>query len=302
MAEAESIAALSGSEAHRVLQPARYGGRAGSADEFVSVVCALAERDGSLGWLAMTYNAAAHELANLPETVLDEVWGTDPGTLIATAFRGLGELGPNHTLTGRWESVVGAEYADWLLLPAAAHDGPVRALVPCAAVRTERTAVDLGGLDAAGIRDVSVSALEVDARHVFRGGDGQALIAVIGAAAAVVGSADGVWRKHVSQVRARLATSSGGDEVSDAAAAQVAWAASDIDAARLQLTAPDDLAAAIRVHRQAVARARDAADRLLEHSRHALDASDAVTRAWRDVHAGCRMAVQLVDGLSTGLG
>ena len=71
MAEAESIAALSGSEAHRVLQPARYGGRAGSADEFVSVVCALAERDGSLGWLAMTFNAAAHELANLPETVLD---------------------------------------------------------------------------------------------------------------------------------------------------------------------------------------------------------------------------------------
>jgi 3-hydroxy-9,10-secoandrosta-1,3,5(10)-triene-9,17-dione monooxygenase len=100
-------------------------------------------------------------------------------------------------------------------------------------------------------------------------------------------------------VRARLATSSGGDEVSDAAAAQVAWAASDIDAARVQVTSPleaaDDLAAATWVHRQAVARARDAADRLLANSRHALDASDPVTLGWQDVQAGCRLAAHLVE-------
>ncbi|WP_319455714.1 MULTISPECIES: hypothetical protein [unclassified Mycobacterium] len=302
MAETESIAALSRSGAHRVLQPARYGGLAGSADEFVSAVCELAVRDGSLGWLAMTFNAAAHELAALPEPVLDEVWGADPEALIATTFRGSGELGPNDALTGRWESVVGAEHAQWLLLPAD-DGGPVRVLVPCSAARLEPPGAGRRGLGAAGICDVEVAAVEVDERHVFSHRDGPAVIAVRGAAAAVVGSADGVWRKHVAQVRARLATSSGGDEVSDAAAAQVAWAASDIDAARVQVTSPleaaGDLAAAIWVHRQAVARARDAADRLLANSRHALDASDPVTLAWEDVQAGCRMAAQLVDGLES---
>jgi 3-hydroxy-9,10-secoandrosta-1,3,5(10)-triene-9,17-dione monooxygenase len=301
MAETESIAALSRSGAHRLLQPARYGGLAETADEFVSAVCELAMRDGSLGWLATAFNAAAHELAGLPEPVLDEVWGADPEALIATTFRGRGELGRDRTLTGRWESVVGAEYAQWLLLPAD-DGGPVRVLVPCSAVRLEPPGADPGGLDAAGICDVELAAVEVDDRHVFSHRDEPAVIAVRGAVAAVVGSADGVWRKHVDQVRERLATSSGGDDVSDAAAAQVAWAASDIDAARVQVTSPleaDDLAAAIWVHRQAVARARDAADRLLANSRHALDASDPVTLTWRDVHAGCRLAAQLVDGLES---
>jgi hypothetical protein len=47
---------------------------------------------------------------------------------------------------------------------------------------------------------------------------------------------------------------------------------------------------------QSVARARGAADRLLASGRHALDASDPVTDLWRDVHAGCRLAVGILDG------
>jgi 3-hydroxy-9,10-secoandrosta-1,3,5(10)-triene-9,17-dione monooxygenase len=116
-----------------------------------------------------------------------------------------------------------------------------------------------------------------------------------------VGSADGVWRRHVDQERARLATSYGGDEVTNEAAAQMAWAASDIDAAKLQVTASldmsEDYPAGRQGYQQAIARARGAADRLLANSRHALDATDPVTRLWRDVHAGCRMAVRFVDAL-----
>ena len=44
---------------------------------------------------------------------------------------------------------------------------------------------------------------------------------------------------------------------------------------------------------EAVARARAAADHLLEHSRHALDAANPATRRWRDVDAGSRLAVRL---------
>lgn len=127
----------------------------------------------------------------------------------------------------------------------------------------------------------------------------QGVTAAAGAAAAVVGSADGVWRKHVDQVRARLDISYGGDEVTDEAAAQVARAASDIDAAKLQITDSLDPGTTAWALAQSVTRARSATDRLLASSKHALNSSDPVTHRWRDVHAGCRLALPIIDGLAS---
>jgi 3-hydroxy-9,10-secoandrosta-1,3,5(10)-triene-9,17-dione monooxygenase len=201
-------------------------------------------------------------------------------------------------LTGRWESVVGTEQADWLLL-SAGH--ACRVLVPRGRVRVE-PADRAAGLGTAGVGDVIVDDLVVDDGRVFSADHDTGLIAGAGAAAAVVGSADGLWRKHVDQLRARLDFSYGGDEVTDEAAAEVARAASDIDAAKLQVTgsldrATNALETAPWAYAQSVARARGAADRLLASSRHALDASDPVTNRWRDVHTGCRLAVRIIDGL-----
>ena len=281
---AESIGVLRGSLAAK------------GAGEFIAEVCELAALDGSLGWLAAMFNAGAYELARLPEHAADVVWGSDPDALITTSHRGDGGIGQGQRLTGRWESVVGAEYAHWLLLPAGTA---CRVLVPRSAARIEPVRNPVG-LDTAGVCDVTISGSEVDDSHVFNSDSaGAALIAVAGAAAAVVGSADGVWRHHIGQERARLATSFGGDEATNAAYAQVARAASDIDAAKLQvvelLHRSDDVATAMWVYQQAVARARGAADRLLGNSRHALDASDPVTRQWRDVHAGYRLTVRFLD-------
>jgi 3-hydroxy-9,10-secoandrosta-1,3,5(10)-triene-9,17-dione monooxygenase len=260
-------------------------------DEFVWAVCELAALDGSLGWLAAVYNAAAHEVSGLP-LAAREAWDEDPRALITIGRRGSGDLAGGR-LTGRWNSVVGTEHADWLLLSA----GPARrVLVPRSRVHVEPTD---GGLEEAGVGDVTVDDLAIDEAHVFGGGDRDSgLITGAGAAAAVVGTADGVWRTHVAQVRARLDFSYGGDEVTDEAAAEVARAASDIDAAKLQITGSLDAAAAW-AFTQSVARARGAADRLLASSRHALDASDPVTTRWRDVHAGCRLADRILDELRT---
>jgi 3-hydroxy-9,10-secoandrosta-1,3,5(10)-triene-9,17-dione monooxygenase len=296
---AESIAVLHGSATGQALKPARHGGFARRADEFISEVCELAAIDGSIGWLAAVFNAAAFEVAMLSAPAADEVWTSDPEVLITTSYSGEGALAHDRRLTGRWEAVIGAEFADWLLLPAD-NGAARRVLVPRDAARIDPVRHHIG-LDAAGICDVTVSDATVDDSHVFDGDRRAAVIAEAGAAAAVVGSADGVWRRHVEQERARLATSYGGDEVTNEAAAHMAWAASDIDAAKLQVTASlvlsDDHAAEPWAYQQAVARARGAADRLLANSRHALDATDPVTRLWRDVHAGCRMAVRFVDAL-----
>ncbi len=298
--DADSAAALHRSLIGLTLRPTRHGGDEMSFVHYVSEVYELAVLDGSLGWLAAMFNAAASEVAGLPGHVPDEVWGSDVDALIAPAFSGGGSLAHDGRLTGRWEAVVGAGYADWLLLPAD-DAGGCRVLVPRDAAHVEP--VPDTGLAGADVHNVSISGVAVADRHLFSDDGGRAaVIAGAGAAAAVVGSADGVWRNHVQRVRARLATTYGGDEVTDAAAVQVAWAASDIDAAKLQVTTslelPDDLASRTWAHRQAVARAGAAVDRLLGSSRHALDASDPVTRRWRDVHAGCRLAVGLLDAIS----
>ena len=149
----------------------------------------------------------------------------------------------------------------------------------------------------AGAVEVTVAAASAQPAYVR---------AAIGAAAVVVGSADGMLRQHIRQLRTQLAVSPGAASVTDAVAAQIARAASDIDAAKLQITelpsTRDDLNSVVGPCRQAVARARAAADHLLEHSRHALDASNPATQRWRDVEAGSRLAVRLLDALGAPLG
>ncbi|BBZ21462.1 acyl-CoA dehydrogenase family protein [Mycolicibacterium gadium] len=290
---AESLVGLHGSIAAHAMRPARHGGSELGADEFVSQICELASLDGSLGWLAAMFHAAAHHIATLPEAVVHAVWGSDPEAVATTAHRGSGAVGPDQRLAGRWESVIGAGYADWLVLPT---ENARRVLVPRAAARLEPRRE---GSAVAGVCDVTIAGYVVDDSHAFAGDQRAAAIAMAGAAAAVTGSAEGVWRHHVEQMRARLATSYSGGELANAAPAQVARAASDIDATRLQiidaLRRPDAEAADARAYWQAVARARAAADHILGNSRHALELTDPVTRLWRDVHTGCRLAAALLD-------
>lgn len=271
------------------LKPARFGGSDFGDDEFVSQVCELAAHDGSLGWLAAMFNAASCEVSTLPDVVVDAVWGANPNAVVTIAHQGSGAVNPDGQLTGEWKAVVGAEYADWLVLPTIKD----RVLVPREAAHIEPT-IEPSGLGAAGIGDVTIAQHPVADGHTYPGDQRVAAVAMAGAAAAVTGSADGVWRRHVEQMRARLATTYSGDELANAAPAQVGRVASDIDATKLQiieaLRRPDAEASLSWAYEQAVARARAAADRLLGNSRHALDLNDPATRLWGDVHAGCRLA------------
>jgi hypothetical protein len=182
---ANPIAEKHRSSAARALQPSRHGGLALNGDEFVELVCELAALDASLGWLTAAFNAGAAEVNTLPKGAADAVWGDDPNMLTTNTFQGDGELGRGLRLTGQWESVVGAEYADWLLLPAG--NGSSRVLVPRSAVRLAPVGSP-AGLSAAGIRDVTVSAFPVDERLVVHDPDDTpAVIAGAGVAAAVVG-------------------------------------------------------------------------------------------------------------------
>lgn len=263
--------------------------------EFVSHVLELAATDSAQAWLTAMSDAASHHVAGMP----DAPWASAATPVVTCCYDGHGDLSDG-SLTGHWPAVVGAQRADWLLLPAR-NGASCRVLVAREDAHVDAVD-DHAGLGGAGVSRVSVAHLTADRLHVVSGDHATAATrAGAGAAASVVGSAVGVWRRQVEQLRVQLATSYRSAEITDAAAAQVARAASDLDAATLQVTAPPpdecDLAATVRVYRQAVARARSAADRLLEGGRHALDASNPVTQRWRDVDAGSRLAARLLDGL-----
>jgi 3-hydroxy-9,10-secoandrosta-1,3,5(10)-triene-9,17-dione monooxygenase len=286
---AEPIAMLRVS-ALRMLQPVRFGGLGTSVEEFVKAVAEFARIDASAGWLTALFNVGTRALATLHGPIAGEVWGDDGSALVAIGHRAQGRCIRDDMVVGRWRSVVGATHADWLLL--AIDDGR------WALIHRGDTQVDSGtrqqGLDAAGIADVTVSGVDVDSVRIV-GPLSDATAGLMGAsmAAAVVGSADGFWQGHVDQMRARLATSHGGEGATADSAAQLAWAASDIDAAEIQVAATLSLTDSTDAHReyqQAAFRARNGADRVMANSRHALQASDPVTARWRDVQIGSRLA------------
>lgn len=323
---AESIAVLRDSGSCRLLQPVRHGGRAVSrsaseAIDFVAAVADLAERDGSGGWLAAAVNTAAYLVASLGDGAAEQVWGADAGALVTAGSEPVGSLTADRghfRLSGHWESVTGALFADWLLLSALEGDAVRQALVRRSVVQVDRQA-GLRGLDSAGIGDVTASGAVVDAQAVFPAPDDNScdtgtfddagpphlVLAGAGQAAAVIGAAAGVWRAHVGQVRQRLATSYGSEDTTEltSSAVLVAKAESDIDAARLQLTAAlgSDVPTAAAALCQAVTRARNAADQLLgSGNRHALDATDPVARLWFDVLAGYRLTIRRVEQPAAG--
>lgn len=316
----ESVALLR-EPSYRLLQPARYGGRAMSrsaseAADFVTAVATLAERDGSLGWLAAAVNTAAYLVGGLGDSASEQVWGADAAALVTSAGGHTGTLtadAGNFRLTGHWQDVTGALSADWLLVSAMEGDSARYVLIPRDAVQVDRQAGPRG-LDSAGIGAVTASDALVDAKAVFPvpadhschtadsgdSGPGYEVLAGAGQAAAVVGAAAGVWLAHVGQVRQRLATSYGSEDTTEltSSAVLVARAESDIDAARLQLVRSVDVdtPAAAAAQCQAVTRARNAADQLLSSgNRHALDAADPVARQWFDVLAGYRLTIRRVE-------
>ncbi|MGV0742350.1 hypothetical protein [Mycolicibacterium sp. XJ870] len=307
----ETIAALLDSPSMRILQPAMHGGRSGTVEDFLAAVGALAKRDGPAGWLAAAVNVAAHEVGGAPAGTAGRIWGRTPDALVVGSHTGGGLLtgsGSTRKLTGHWPSVLAARHADWLVLPADdSAGGGYRVLVP-------RSAADItpvsgpAALQRTGAADVEVIGVAVESPCILESHSAASISAQVllsaGLAAAVAGSADGAWHAHIAEMKERLATSYGGEEVADQtpSTVRVARTASEIDAAVLQITEAahhaEDLAAAVRAHRQAVARARDAADTLLASSRrHALNAADPVTRLWGDVHSGARLAVALFDRL-----
>jgi alkylation response protein AidB-like acyl-CoA dehydrogenase len=166
---AELTRALAEQGMFRLLLPRSFGGHELGLPQFIRVVEAIGEADGSTGW-CVSQGAVFASLAPIlsPETAND-IWGEDPGAVVATGVpvgSEAQESDGGHRLTGRWRFASGCRHAGWL----AASTGVVAADGKAVAPRTfllprEQVTIEerwnVRGMRGTGSHDYTLDGLQV---------------------------------------------------------------------------------------------------------------------------------------------
>jgi two-component flavin-dependent monooxygenase len=157
----ETVARLAAGGLARHFVPRRHGGTCGTFLDLYRAVAAEAETCASAAWCAVLWAWHARCAAMLPERGQAEIWSASPDALISAAIQppaGLAEpVRGGWRLSGSWNRVSGAVYADWILLTAA--EGPARPLV--FATPAETVGI-LPTWDAAGLRATRTDTVRAD--------------------------------------------------------------------------------------------------------------------------------------------
>lgn len=328
----ETVKELRAAGVFRMLQPQRYGGLEADPVRFYEVVRSISSVCGSTGWVASVLGVHPWQVSLFPGEAQDDVWGDGPDVLISSAYAPMGRLVPEDDgfrFSGRWSFSSGCDHADWALLGAmllGAEGKPVdfmTILVP----RKDYEIVDVWdpvGLRGTGSNDIVVDDVFVPAHRTLRNfehsklrGPGQEVnpgplyrlpfgaIFTTAITAPVVGAVAGCLDAYITAMRDRVRLSLGGGRFAEDQFAQVAVAraASEIDAAILQMDrnisalhacakAGRDIPWELRLRARrdqvrATERSLEAIDLLFKTAGgNSLKRGNPIERAWRDAHAG----------------
>ena len=103
----------------RLLQPPEHGGYAADPTAFMEAVMALANADAAVGWVAGVIGVHPWEMAFNDARVLEEVWGQDADTWVASPYAPNGIASPadgGFIFNGNWEFSSGTDSCDWIVL------------------------------------------------------------------------------------------------------------------------------------------------------------------------------------------
>lgn len=316
----------------RLLQPRAYGGLAADPAVFYAAVKEIAKACGSTGWVASVVGVHPWHLALFDQRAQEEVWGQDPKTLIASSYAPTGKATPvdgGFRLSGRWHFSSGCDHAQWALLGCLVPDGEGRPvdmrtfLIPRSVYRIDEV-WDTVGLRGTGSNDIVVEDVFVPDHRALSFGPVTALkvpghalnpeplyrlpyagVFTTSISTPIVGIAEGAYESYVEATQQRFRVSYGQKVAEDPfAQVRIARAASDIDAAWLQLTrnmgelyalarrgAELPMELRVRTRRdqvRATERAVAAIDLLMENAGGSAmrTGPHPVQRAWRDAHTG----------------
>ncbi|RKT82004.1 3-hydroxy-9,10-secoandrosta-1,3,5(10)-triene-9,17-dione monooxygenase [Saccharopolyspora antimicrobica] len=328
----ETIADLQEIGFFGLLQPKRYGGCEADPLDFYTAVKLLGSACGSTGWVASILGVHPWHLALFPQQAQEDVWGEDPNTRISSSYAPMGKaklVDGGYLLNGRWSFSSGSDHASWVFVGGPAEDADGKPvdfctyLLPRGDYRIDDV-WDTVGLRGTGSNDVVVEnafiprhrALsfiamsqnkcpghEINTAPLYRMPWGTVHPSTI--TAPIIGMAQGAYDAHVDHQVKRVRAAFAGEKVKEDpfAKVRIAEAASEIDAAWLQLTnnlaeeyelakAGEEIPFSLRLRARrdqvrGTARAISAVDRLFENSGgRALWSGTPIQRFWRDAHAG----------------
>lgn len=327
-----TIEELGGAGVLSMLQPRRYGGLEGDPLEFYRIVRAISGVCGSTGWLAAVLGVHPWHLALFDQRAQDEVWGTDSSALVSSAYAPMGQLvqvDGGYELSGHWEFSSGCDHASWALLGGLLFGGDGRpvdfmtVLVPRADYSI-RDVWNVVGMRGTASNEITVDKVFVPEHRIMSNyetaqlrGPGQQVntgplyklpfgaIFTYAVTTPIVGIVAGCYESYLGAMRERVRLSLGGGLFAEDPFAQVsvARAASEVDAATLQLErnlrelwdlvrAGEELPMWMRLRSRrdqvrATERSLEAIDLLFKTAGgSSLNRGNPVERAWRDAHAG----------------
>lgn len=327
-----TIAELKAAGVFRMLQPERFGGLEGHPVHFYEVIRALSGACGSTGWVTSVLGVHPWQLGLFDERAQAEVWGKNPDTLVSSSYAPVGRLKPvdgGFELSGRWSFSSGCGHADWVLVgaPLTGSEGKpvdiITLLVPRSDYQIDEV-WDVIGLRGTASNDIVVDKAFVPQHRTIRNydqaqlrGPGQAVntgplyrlpfasIFTSTITAPVIGAVSGCYAAYISTMRNRIRLSLGGGRFSEDQFAHVAVAraASEIDAAILQMdrninelydhaTRNQEIPAELRLRTRrdqvrGTERALEAIDILFKTAGgNSLKRGNPIERSWRDAHAG----------------
>ncbi len=315
-----------------LLQPKRYGGTETNPAIFFDAVRMISGACGSTGWVTSVLGVHPWHLALFDDRAQREVWERDSGTLVSSAYAPVGRLHPvegGYRLTGEWQFSSGCDHASWALLGAivvGAEGRPIdflTVLVPRSdfSIRDVWNVMGMRGTASNEITVIDCFVPQYRTKSNYETaqlrGPGQkvnrgplyrlpfATIFTTAVASPGVGIVAGCYERYLTNAQDRVRLSLGGGKFVHDPFAQVAVAraASEIDAAILQLErnvrelwelAVDGkelpMSMRLRARRdqvRATERAVEAMDLLSKSAGgHSLFRGSVIERAWRDVHAG----------------
>ena len=248
----------------RLLQPPEHGGYAADPTDFMEAVMALGNADSAVGWVAGVIGVHPWEMAFNDQRVLQEVWGQDADTWVASPYAPNGiarQVDGGFVFNGKWEFSSGTDSCDWIVLGGLVEgeelvDGIPQMyhfLLPRSDYEIVEDSWNVMGLRGTGSKDIIVSDAVVpeyrvlNATKVFDGtaateaGRDEALyrmpwsaIFPVALSAAVVGICEGALACHYSYQASR--TSMLGPMAKNPyLSSRVGEAASEIHASRSQL-------------------------------------------------------------------
>ncbi|KAB7839615.1 acyl-CoA dehydrogenase family protein [Streptomyces mobaraensis] len=132
----------------RLTVPRRFGGYETDVRTLIDVTAALAEGDGSTGWVVAVVNTCNWLAALFPEQAQEDVFGADPDARVTGVFSPTAtsdRIEGGWRVSGRWYYNSGAPHSSWAVvgIPLTDADGAVTdqamALVPRSELRCEDT-------------------------------------------------------------------------------------------------------------------------------------------------------------------